>query len=347
MTETVRYEHPDKVLITGGHEVGGLESFARSLQAGFEARGIRAEVIPSLGVFKRLSELRDRRVLKILSMTGVFAAPIARRAICMAHGIPRSDFRGQGWKTVAGMIASFKLANVCAGTQLVSVSDYTATTLRAIFNVKSDAVIRNPMKSIYLEPPGIESNQRQYITYVGRLVCAKNLHRLLPPIQDLLNEFPGLRACIIGEGGQRAELEAMVVGDSRFEFRGSPSDADVRECLRHTRVFVSGNEVEGFGITYIEAMSQGCIVAMPACGGGIEIAPGQVGSSVRLLPLSWNRAEVLAVLRQAMHSKWTPIDVSQYTIENVVASYLRVDSAFSSAVRRAARHSVPPEPSLS
>ena len=343
----MRYELPDKVLITGGREIGGLESFALSLQAGFVARNIHAEVIPPLSIFKRLRELRNPRVLKILSMRAVFAAPFARRTICIAHGIPRSDFRGQGWKTVAGMIASFKLANLCPGVQLVSVSDYTATTLRAIFNVKSDAVIRNPVKSMYLESPDDAPGQRRFITYVGRLVRAKNLHRLFPAIQDLLDETPGLRVCIIGEGEQRAELEAMVVNDDRFEFHGAPSDLDVRECLRHTKVFVSGNEVEGFGITYLEAMSQGCIVAMPACGGGIEIAPRQVGRSVLLLPLSWDRADVLTVLRQAMHSEWAPIDVSHYTIESVVTSYLRVDSAFSSAGHRAAAHSITGEPSLS
>jgi glycosyltransferase involved in cell wall biosynthesis len=340
-------EQPSKVLITGGHEVGGLESFARALQAGFEARGIHGEVIPPRCIFKRPRELRNPRVLKILSTTAVFAAPFARRSICIAHGIPRSDFLGQGWKTVAGMIASFKLANLCPGVQLVSVSDYTATTLRAIFNVKSDAVIRNPLKSIYLKSPDDAPSDRHYITYVGRLVRAKNLHRLFPAIQDLLDETPGLRVCIIGEGEQRAELESMVVDDPRFEFRGSPSDLEVREYLRHTRIFVSGNEVEGFGITYLEAMSQGCIVAMPASGGGIEIAPDKVGTSVRLLPLSWDREHVLAVLRQALRSQWTPIDISPYTIDRVVASYLRVDSAFSRNGRRTAANATANVPALS
>src|SRR5208282_446138 len=112
--------------------------------------------------------------------------------------------------------------------------------------------------------------------------AAKNLHRILPAVRDLLDETPGLLMCIIGQGEQRADLEAMTGGDPRFQFIGSPDDGTVREWLRRTRVFVSGNEMEGFGIAYLEAMTQGCNVVMPASGGGLEIAPEAIGESVQL-----------------------------------------------------------------
>ncbi len=331
----MKIEAPSKILITGGQEVGGVGSFAEGLANGFAALGIPSEIIRPSRIVSRWRDLRDAKVLKILSTTAVFAAPVARRAICMAHGIPRGDY--QGWKKLLAIIGSFKLANACAGIQLVSVSHYTAATLRAIFNIRTDAVIHNPVKPLYLETDDESPRERCYVTYVGRLIAAKNLHRILPAIRDLLDETPGLRACIIGEGEQRPLLEGIVSDDPRFEFKGTPDDRSVRECLRRTKVFVSGNEVEGFGIAYLEALTQGCVVAMPASGGGLEISLEKVGESVQLLPLSWNRGELLATLRRALHEQWTPIPTAPFTVEAVVNSYLKVDSRFSTD-GRFARH---------
>ncbi len=323
----MKIEGPSKVLITGGHEVGGIASFAEGLAQGFRALGIPSEVIPPSRILPRWRDLRAPHVLKILSTEAVFAAPFARRAICIAHGVPRGDY--QGWRKLLAIIGSFKLANACAGVQLVSVSHYTAATLRAIFNVRTDAVVHNPVRPLYLEADDEGPRERRYVTYVGRLIAAKNLHRILPAVRDLLDETPGLRACIIGDGEQRPLLEAMVGGDSRFEFRGKPDDLAVREYLRRTKVFVSGNEVEGFGITYLEALTQGCNVAMPACGGGLEISLDSIGKSVHLLPLSWERGELLATLRRALQEQWTPIPTESFTIEGAARSYLQVGSRFS------------------
>jgi glycosyltransferase involved in cell wall biosynthesis len=322
---------PGRVLITGGRELGGVSSFAEGLRAGFSELGIPAEIVLPSRMLSRWRELRDPRVLKILSTTAVFAAPFARRSICMAHGVPRAD--AQGFLKTMGILNSYKLANLAPGAQLVAVSHYAAVTLRALFNIRIDAVVHNPVKPLYLEPNLEPDRERCYITYAGRLVAAKNLHRMIPAIRDLLDETPGLRACVIGEGPMRPLLEAMVEGDDRFEFKGAPADGQVRAWLRRTRVFLSGNEVEGFGITYLEAMTQGCVVVMPASGGGLEIALDKVGSSVQLLPLSWERSEVLAALRRALGAAWTPVNTESYTAKAAACRYLRADARFSSLGR--------------
>jgi glycosyltransferase involved in cell wall biosynthesis len=318
---------PAKVLITGGRELGGIGSFAEGLSTGFAAFDIPVEVVSPARALLRWRELRDPRVLKILSTTAVLGAPLARRALCMAHGVPRAD--AQGWARMLLILASFKLANGCRGAQLVSVSHYTAATLKAIFNVRTDFVVHNPAKPLYFEPPGDGNTERSYVTFVGRLVGAKNLHRILPAVLDLLDETPGLRMCVIGTGEQRAALEALSGGDERVEFKGTPDDCAVREQLRRSKIFVSGNEVEGFGIAYLEAMSQGCVVAMPASGGGLEIAPEKIGCSVQLLPLSWDRAEILAVLRRALRAAWTPIEMARFSAAEIARAYLEADGRFS------------------
>ena len=323
---------PEKVLITGGREVGGLTAFAAGLSEGFAALGIPSEVIAPNEIFRRWRELRNPRVLKILSTTAVFALPFAaRRIICVAHGFPRAD--AQGWARMAAILASFKLANSTSQARLVAVSDYVAAHLRGPFNLRVDAVIRNPVQSCFFEPPD-ESGERRYLTYVGRLLPAKNVHRLLPAMCDLQKENRGLRVCIIGDGPQRTDLESYFRTDPPIEFTGDLDPLEVRSYLRRTKVFVSGNEMEPFGITYLEALSQGCAVAMPACGGGLEIALDQINRRVYLLPLSFNREEVTAVLRCALSSPRPPVSLAAYQAKAVAEAYLRVDVGVSRGEKR-------------
>ncbi len=316
-------ELPTKVLITGGREVGGLSTFAAGLRDGFAQLGIPAEIIRPSRILSRWGELRDPRVLKILSTTAVFAAPFARHAICVAHGFPRPD--AQGRLKALAILASFKLANLSSGCRFTTVSDYVAAHLRAIYKLRVDAVVHNPLQSVFREP-WQSSEPRNYLTYVGRLIPAKNLHRLLPVMQQLLDEDPELRICIIGDGPQRQQLEALVQDKSRTEFVGALNSLDVRTYLRKTKVFVSACETEALGLAYVEALSQGCAVAMPASGGGLEIAPNLIGTQIQLLPLSFHDASVLDVLRRATKATKSPFAFGAYAPNTIAAQYLRCDS---------------------
>lgn len=316
---------PDKVLITGGREVGGIASFADGLSAGFADVGIPCEIVRPSRLYSRFGELRSKRVLKILSTTGMFAAPFARRTICMLH----ASFlvHEQGWATTAGLLACYKIANL-SSAQLVTVSDYLAVHMRAFYGIRADAVIRNPVKPLYLTREAGHQVERDYITYVGRLVRYKNIDRLIAPMIDLLNENPEMRACIIGDGPERQRLETLAASHSRFEFWKQPNDQAVKQHLGRTKIFVSAHPTEGFGITYVEALSQGCVVAMPASGGGVEIALDRVGESVQLLPISLDRPGVLTVLRRALKVQPTPMAVEPYSARAVASAYLDVDRRF-------------------
>jgi glycosyltransferase involved in cell wall biosynthesis len=312
---------PSKVLITGGHEVGGLSMFAEGLREGFAELNIPAEIIPPASILSHWRDLRDPGVLKILSTTAVFAAPLARRAICVAHGFPRPD--AQGWLKTLAILASFKIANLSYGCCLAAVSDYVAAHLCAVYNLSVNAVIRNPVQSIFTET-WQDTEERVYLTYVGRLIPAKNAHRLLPAMCQMLDEDSRLRICIIGDGPLRQELRAAF-SDPRVEFWGNLDSLAVRGYLRKTRVFISGNETEPLGITYLEALSQGCAVTMPACGGGLEIAPELIGARIFLLPLSFRGAEVLDVLRRAVRSTSSPLSFQAYAPKAIAARYLESD----------------------
>ncbi len=312
---------PERVLISGGRPGGGLASYARALRAGFAALGIPAEVVPPQRILSRWRDLRNPAVLKILSTTAVLAAPLARRSICVAHGFPRADV--QGWIKLLGILASYKLAS--CSSQLIAVSHYVAVHLRTIFNLRVEAVIHNPLHSMFLKREHEVPHLRNYITYVGRLHPCKRLDRIFPAICALVEETPNLRACIIGDGELRDALEVSARGNPRIEFKGVLAASQVRAWLRRTRIFVSGCETEALGIAYLEALSQGCVVAMPACGGGLEIAPEQIGKSICLLPLPLELGEVLSALRQALSQQGFAMSLAAYDAAQVARNYLKVD----------------------
>jgi glycosyltransferase involved in cell wall biosynthesis len=317
----MNHSYPSKVLITGGESGGGLASFAEALREGMLVLGIPAEIVSPRNLLCRWRDLRDPNVLKILSTTAVFVAPFARRSICVAHGFPRADV--QGWIKLFAITLSLKLANRCS--QLVAVSNYVAVHLRTIFNLRVDAVIHNPMRSLFQRSDEAEATQRDCITYVGRLHPAKRLDKIFPAICSLVEETPGLRGCIIGDGALRHTLQSHARRNPRIEFHGSLAPEQVRGWLRRSRLFVSGCETEALGIAYLEALSQGCVVVMPACGGGIEIAPGEIGKSIRLLPLTFEHAEIVAVLREALSAPPCVTSLVGFEASSIAMRYLEAD----------------------
>lgn len=316
---------PAKVLITGGKPGGGIASFAEALRLGFVEAGIPAEIASPNSVVRRVRELRDPSILKILSLSALFAAPLARRALCISHGIP--CVAHQGVATTLAVLASFRTASVGRGVQMVAVSDYTAVHLRNIFGLRIDAVIRNPVQPLFLQKDETKPH-REAITYAGRLHRSKNIDRLLPAMIEVLDENPGLHAWVVGDGPMRMELERMVRRDERVEFLGPLQPKQVRERLRRSRAFISGNPTEPFGIVYLEALSQGCAVAMPASGGGLEIAPDMIGKRIFVFSPTMRRESIAAALRAGLAASHAEVELGAYAARSVAESYRALDARF-------------------
>ena len=311
---------PKKVLITGGREVGGLTSFAEALAEGFSQLDIPAEVIPPARIWSRWRELRDPGTLKILSTTAIFAVPFGRHAICVTHGYPGAAFLG--WAKFLGHVCADRLAVWSPQARFVTVSHYAAIHLEGILTLKPDAVIPNPIKGAFLEPFDSVVEQRRYITFAGRLHSTKNIHLLLPAILEILNQQPELEALIVGDGPEREMLENLAAGYPRVHFTGSLDSLELRARLRQTRVFVSGCTHEALGIAYLEALSQGCNVAMPACGGGIEIAPELIGGRIQLMPLPLESGTIRIAIARALEHQNCVLNLDRYSPKAAALAYL-------------------------
>jgi phosphatidylinositol alpha-1,6-mannosyltransferase len=106
---------------------------------------------------------------------------------------------------------------------------------------------------------------------VGRLVARKGQDKVIEAIGILRERFPTIRYEIVGEGPDRSRLEGLAneLGLSRHVvFHGKLSQAAMRAAYARAWCFAMpvrqvGNDVEGFGIVYLEA----AMAKLPTIGG--------------------------------------------------------------------------------
>jgi glycosyltransferase involved in cell wall biosynthesis len=103
---------------------------------------------------------------------------------------------------------------------------------------------------------------RSDIVYVGRLIDEKRVDLLIAAVAQLGDEMPQLRCLVIGDGPQRAALEAQVaragIGD-QVRFLGQVEEADKAGLLKASRILVLPSTREGFGIAAIEGQAAGLV----------------------------------------------------------------------------------------
>jgi teichuronic acid biosynthesis glycosyltransferase TuaC len=116
--------------------------------------------------------------------------------------------------------------------------------------------------------PGPEQPEEPVILSVGNLIPIKGHEMLLRAVGALRSEFPKLTCEIIGDGPERARLQALArelkIAD-RVHFLGRRSRAQVAEAMRRCILFALPSRYEGLGCVYLEAMS--CAKPVIACRG--------------------------------------------------------------------------------
>jgi glycosyltransferase involved in cell wall biosynthesis len=129
---------------------------------------------------------------------------------------------------------------------------------------------------------------------VGRLVARKGLAPLLDIVASLRD--PRLRLVLVGEGPERAALEARArdagIAD-QVRFAGYVDDVRKWQILAASDLYVSTAVHEGFGIVFLEAMRAGLPVVCYDCGGQTDFVSDAVG---RLVP-SGDRARFAETVR--------------------------------------------------
>ena len=123
-------------------------------------------------------------------------------------------------------------------------------------------------------PPAGETRRRPEVLFIGANLQRKGLPALLRALAGLRAELPELRLHVVGDHPMRPQMEALAreLGmGGLVTFHGFlPHDA-LAPLFRAARVLALPSEVEGFGITLLEAMHCGVPVIASTRGGSPEL----------------------------------------------------------------------------
>jgi len=209
---------------------------------------------------------------------GHAAALLARRLripfVVTLHGLDvfNSCFQGgmpAAWRRTAS-VDVFRDAR-----QVICISEKVQSFLQDGMqdNVHSTVVYNGTDTDFFAPATSTMIQPRQdEILVVGNLIDVKGQVLVLRAISQLESSFPGLHCRIIGDGPDRARLQAMAHDlkiAERIEFEGRKSRREVADAMRTCSVFVLPSRYEGLGCVYLEAMA--CCKPVIACRGqGID-----------------------------------------------------------------------------
>ncbi len=129
--------------------------------------------------------------------------------------------------------------------------------------------------------------QSPLVLTVARLVPHKGQDMVMRAIAALTDDFPAVRYVLVGEGHDESRLRALAqeLGvANRVIFAGSLSDDELPEAYATSTVYVGPSRiddeinVEGFGISFLEAAASGLpVVAGDSGGVRSAVRDGQTG----------------------------------------------------------------------
>jgi len=190
----------------------------------------------------------------------------AAKAASVRRGIPLvvtwHEVWGDYWYDYLGRRGAFGKAveRLTAGLteHHVAVSPSTARALAGLGVAGPIPVVPNgiDLARIAAVAPAAEEWD---VIFTGRLIREKNVDLLLRALVPVREEVGDLRALIIGDGPERAALEALARDlGLPVTFAGFLPDYDtVIAAMKASRVFVLPSTREGFGIAALEAMACG------------------------------------------------------------------------------------------
>jgi len=183
------------------------------------------------------------------------------KVLCLAHG---TEFPEQAKASKAGRIrrsldkASFIIAN----------SDYTAKRLASYVGDFQKVRVIYPGISVDEEDPTVSQSVSEQCTpykpvliTLARLELRKGQLSVIHALPILIKKYPDLLYVIAGEGSLRGTLESSIqqLGlNKHVIFTGQLDGPHKSAWLRHSTLFVMpgskvGQDVEGFGMAYIDA----------------------------------------------------------------------------------------------
>lgn len=211
---------------------------------------------------------------------------------------------------------------------VVSVSEDLADHMRRVMKVPSVTVIPNGIEVDDFHP-GTPEGPGLTLFSISRLVPRKNIHVLIAAVEQLVSQGADLSLLIAGTGPERERIEQLArASGGSVRFLGFIDEAEKRQILTRSDLFVQLSVREGLSIATLEALASGvpCVVSnIP--GVREPVTPGETGWYV---DDPENVASVVATLRDvlanrarlaAMKQICRRVAVERYSLQRMCESY--------------------------
>lgn len=285
--------------------------------AGGDTDGLPYEVHRCLGFWELCRECSrcDIVLFMGLSLRGLIPVTVARRRLVISH---HGVYRGAGLRS---LLESFKLWLTRFFVN-ISVSEFTSRRIRG-----RGVVIHNCYASnIFTFTLGRRRDKA--FVFCGRLVPEKGAHLAIRAIAALKTRGHKVQLTIIGDGFQRAFLEALraeLCLQEDVEFVGAIGGSTLAETLsRHSCLVVPSIWDEPFGIVALEGLAC-CDTVVVTDRGGLPEAVGEHGIVADANPEALAEKMLLALQRGPRSGTRERLSyLASHTPRRVAKKYLRV-----------------------
>jgi phosphatidylinositol alpha-1,6-mannosyltransferase len=129
----------------------------------------------------------------------------------------------------------------------------------------------------------------RWLVTVARLEAFKGVDTVIRALRRLTAEFPDLRYAVVGDGSFRAGAESLAIAEGvadRVHFLSRLADDELPAAYAMATIYAgltreTPREVEGFGISLVEAQASGRPVVAGRAGGIVDaVADGETGMLV-------------------------------------------------------------------
>jgi len=184
----------------------------------------------------------------------------------------------------------------CVRRALVAQGYPPARTITHHIGVDADGFARDPTVP-----------RENVVLFVGRFDALKGGAHVVEAMAEVERRVPDAELVMIGDGPERASLEALAAGTLRnCRFLGFQPQAEIRAWLNRARLLcvpshtIATGECEAFGLVFLEAQAMGVPVVSYASGGIPEaVAHGETG----LLAPEGNRQSLAASLIELLQNR--------------------------------------------
>ncbi len=180
-----------------------------------------------------------------------------------------------------GELIEFRLAPpVYRHSRVVTLSESSKDEIVEMLGLRAENVSVVPPGVDPRYSPGGERSPWPLVVAVGRLVPVKRLHVLIDALAHLRPGHPGLQAVIVGEGYERAALEARIRelgAEDWIELPGRVTDEQLIDLYRRAWVLASASAREGWGMTVTEAAACGTPAVVTRIPGHVDAVEHERG----------------------------------------------------------------------